>query len=99
MLFFNRPKKIVVADNKSLIFALKQLVTGKVIKAVESTKTALITLKRNKESIEVGIEFERQLEGKTVTESHYTVVYNDEEALAFFRYYGVVDQILWLPVS
>ena len=98
-MLFDNPQRIVIADNRSLIFALKQLATGKVIKAIESTKIALLTIRRNKESIEVGIEFERQTGGRTITEKHYTVVYNDEEALAFFKYYGVVDQILWLPVS
>ena len=98
-MFFNTTKKIIFADNQSLIFALKQLTIGKEIKAVESTKIALISAKKNKEGIEVGVEFDRQIGDNIFVEKHYTVVFDDNEALVFFKSHGIIGDITWLPTS
>jgi len=98
-MFFGHPKRFVIADSQSLIFALKQLTIGKEIRAVESTKIALISAKRNEVGIEVGIEFERKAGNSIFVEKHHTIVPDDKAALAFFKSYGIIGQVIWLPAS
>ena len=84
---------------KNLEYAIVNAKVRERIQGIDSNRLALISVeKKNEDIFEVGIEFERELDGETIIDKHNTLTESSEKARAFFSDYGL-GEISWLPAA
>lgn len=89
-------QKFKPAVHNNLDYVIRNSKEGREIKGIESTKLALISIKKQGGQIAVSVEFERELGSDIFTEVHRTIVNNTEEAVTFFANFGINGELSWL---
>lgn len=88
---------IQIEISKDLLHVILYGDIDKEFKGIDNSKLALISVKRQSDnSILVGIEFERNNNSDIFNEIHKTIANNANEAIEFFRSYGITNELSWL---
>jgi len=87
-------KKITV--NGDLDYVIRNSKHGEEVKGIDSTKLALVSVRKQNDKIAVSIEFERDMGSDIFTEVHRTIVNNADEAVFFFTRFGINGQLSWI---
>lgn len=88
------PVKMVISNDLS--FIIHNSKDNEEVKGIVADSLALISVKRVKDQIAVSIEVERNLDKDIFTETHKTIVYSTNDAIRFFKGFGITGDITWL---
>lgn len=89
-----KPVKTIISND--LTFVIHNSKDNEEVKGIVANSLALISVKKVKDQIAVGIEIERNLDKDIFTETHKTIVYSADDATTFFRNFGVISDITWI---